>query len=174
MQRNANPPLTDSNPSSMLSNSGIILDLVFTLRPFFQRGRYIIWNYKTTVMPYQFSVLSEGQNVNPALDEDTSKECSKRIIFSIYRPNPFFCCLLYCNVKYKSYPASKGLTQMIYLIFPLMPWVLRDHVISFTTRHHSMSPAGHTAAEKYRSIPEYTMRSWNIKFILQTQATMML
>lgn len=107
----------------MLSNSGAILVLVFTLRSFFQRERYI-WNYKTIVtalMPYQFSVLSEGQNVNPILDEDTSKQCSKRILFSIYRPNLCVCCLLYYNVNYKSYPAGTGLAQIIYLIFPLMP-----------------------------------------------------
>lgn len=99
---------------------------------FFQREIYIIWNYKTPVtalMPYQFSVLSERQNVNPTFHEDTSKEYSKRILFSIYKPNLFFCYFLYCNVRYKSYPASKGLAQMIYLIFPLMPCVLWDHML---------------------------------------------
>lgn len=82
-------------------------------------------------------ILNNVKNVNPTFEEDTSKECSNRILFSIYRHNHFSCCLWYCNGKYKSYPASKGLAQMIYLMFPLMPWISWDHTTSFTTCHHS-------------------------------------
>lgn len=84
----------------MLSNSGVILALVFTLRSFFQRERYIIWNYKTIVtalMSYQFSVLSEGQNVNPTLDEDSLKSAQREFSFLFTDP-AFFFSAVFCTV----------------------------------------------------------------------------
>lgn len=75
-------------------------------------------------MPQQFSILSEAQKAKPTPSEPTSKECSKSIHISVYKPNPFRCLL-----HIKVFQQVKGSAQMIYLIFPLTSWVPWDHIL---------------------------------------------
>lgn len=101
-------------------------------------------NYTTTVtalMPYQFSVPSEVQNAKPTLSEPALRECSNSILISVYKCNPF-CCLLYCSIKYNSFPVSKGISpdDLLNISSHALSF-MRSHVRFFTTQHHSVSPA---------------------------------